>query len=76
MIIRPADGFSFSFFLAKQGAKILAIWALRQGEYKELVSCSNCTDFQSRALDIRSRNVKDEASASEGSSRSSWSVSP
>ena len=24
-----------------------------QAEYKELVSCSNCTDYQSRALDIR-----------------------
>ncbi len=24
-----------------------------QGEYKELVSCSNCTDYQSRALEIR-----------------------
>jgi seryl-tRNA synthetase len=24
-----------------------------QGEYKELVSCSNCTDYQSRELDIR-----------------------
>ena len=29
-----------------------------QGDYKELVSCSNCTDFQSRALDIRSRDGK------------------
>ena len=26
-----------------------------QGQYRELVSCSNCTDFQSRALDIRYR---------------------
>ena len=24
-----------------------------QGTYKELVSCSNCTDYQSRALEIR-----------------------
>jgi len=24
-----------------------------QAEYKELVSCSNCTDYQSRRLDIR-----------------------
>eukprot|EP00435_Cladocopium_sp_Y103_P018121 s4303_g4.t1 len=30
------------------------------GEYKELVSCSNCTDFQSRALDIRSRKLKEK----------------
>ncbi|CAL1155957.1 unnamed protein product [Cladocopium goreaui] len=35
-------------------------WFPSQGEYKELVSCSNCTDFQSRALDIRSRNVKEK----------------
>merc|ERR1712079_850422 len=30
-------------------------WFPGQGEYRELVSCSNCTDFQSRALDIRCR---------------------
>ena len=62
---------SWSFFLQNKGPLLAILAFLRQGEYKELVSCSNCTDFQSRALDIRSRNVKDEASA-EGSSRSSW----
>ena len=31
----------------------LEAWFPFQGEYKELVSCSNCTDYQSRALDIR-----------------------
>ncbi|RHZ68369.1 hypothetical protein Glove_295g32 [Diversispora epigaea] len=28
-------------------------WFPYQGEYKELVSCSNCTDYQSRRLEIR-----------------------
>ncbi|KAF8246944.1 serine-tRNA ligase [Wilcoxina mikolae CBS 423.85] len=31
----------------------LEAWFPFQGEYKELVSCSNCTDYQSRNLDIR-----------------------
>ncbi|KAL8734402.1 MAG: hypothetical protein Q9166_001600 [cf. Caloplaca sp. 2 TL-2023] len=31
----------------------LEAWFPFQGGYKELVSCSNCTDYQSRALDIR-----------------------
>ncbi|CAK7563150.1 MAG: Cytosolic seryl-tRNA synthetase [Sporothrix epigloea] len=31
----------------------LEAWFPFQAEFKELVSCSNCTDFQSRALDIR-----------------------
>ena len=31
----------------------LEAWFPFQGEYKELVSCSNCTDYQSRALNIR-----------------------
>ena len=31
----------------------LEAWFPFQGQYKELVSCSNCTDYQSRALDIR-----------------------
>mmetsp|Transcript_45537 Transcript_45537/g.90224 ORF Transcript_45537/g.90224 Transcript_45537/m.90224 type:complete len:573 (+) Transcript_45537:44-1762(+) len=30
-------------------------WFPGQGKYRELVSCSNCTDFQSRAMDIRQR---------------------
>lgn len=31
----------------------LEAWFPFQGEYKELVSCSNCTDYQSRHLEIR-----------------------
>ncbi|KAH8683096.1 hypothetical protein BGZ60DRAFT_467454 [Tricladium varicosporioides] len=31
----------------------LEAWFPFQGEYKELVSCSNCTDYQSRNLEIR-----------------------
>ncbi|KAI8329057.1 seryl-tRNA synthetase [Chlamydoabsidia padenii] len=31
----------------------LEAWFPYQGEYKELVSCSNCTDYQSRNLEIR-----------------------
>lgn len=31
---------------------------LNRGEYKELVSCSNCTDYQSRNLEIRFGNKK------------------
>ena len=31
----------------------LEAWFPYQGEYKELVSCSNCTDYQSRRLEIR-----------------------
>ncbi|CAK9060908.1 unnamed protein product [Durusdinium trenchii] len=33
-------------------------WFAGQGVYRELVSCSNCTDFQSRALDIRTRSER------------------
>lgn len=31
----------------------LEAWFPAYGEYRELVSCSNCTDYQARALDIR-----------------------
>lgn len=31
---------------------------INRGEYKELVSCSNCTDYQSRNLEIRYGNKK------------------
>ena len=31
----------------------LEAWFPNFGEYKELVSCSNCTDYQSRSLEIR-----------------------
>jgi len=37
----------------------LEAWFPGYGQYKELVSCSNCTDFQSRSLDIRLRTYKD-----------------
>ncbi|KAK7708489.1 Cytosolic seryl-tRNA synthetase [Diaporthe eres] len=36
----------------------LEAWFPFQGEYKELVSCSNCTDYQSRGLEIRFGNKK------------------
>ncbi|KAJ1515383.1 Cytosolic seryl-tRNA synthetase [Coelomomyces lativittatus] len=36
----------------------LEAWFPFQGEYKELVSCSNCTDYQSRNLEIRCGNKK------------------
>jgi len=36
----------------------LEAWFPYQNEYKELVSCSNCTDYQSRALEIRFRTGK------------------
>jgi seryl-tRNA synthetase len=31
----------------------LEAWFPFQGEYKELVSCSNCTDYQTRELETR-----------------------
>jgi seryl-tRNA synthetase len=31
----------------------LEAWFPGYGAYRELVSCSNCTDYQSRALNIR-----------------------
>lgn len=36
----------------------LEAWFPVQKAYKELVSCSNCTDYQSRALDIRCGSKK------------------
>lgn len=38
----------------------LEAWFPYQGEYKELVSCSNCTDYQSRELEIRYGQKKSE----------------
>lgn len=35
----------------------LEAWFPGYGEYKELVSCSNCTDFQSRGLNITSGEI-------------------
>lgn len=31
----------------------LEAWFPGYGEYRELVSCSNCTDFQARAMEVR-----------------------
>ncbi|PSR81757.1 hypothetical protein PHLCEN_2v6266 [Hermanssonia centrifuga] len=40
----------------------LEAWFPFQGAYKELVSCSNCTDYQSRRLEIRcGLKTKDQA---------------
>jgi len=36
----------------------LEAWFPGQGRYRELTSCSNCTDFQSRRLEIRFRQGK------------------
>lgn len=33
----------------------LEAWFPGYNDYRELVSCSNCTDYQSRALDVRLR---------------------
>ncbi|KAF2405270.1 seryl-tRNA synthetase [Trichodelitschia bisporula] len=40
----------------------LEAWFPFQGEYKELVSCSNCTDYQTRELEIRF-GIKKQTSA-------------
>ncbi len=37
-------------------------WIPSQGNYRELVSCSNCTDFQSRSLSIKYRKKAHEES--------------
>ena len=33
----------------------LEVWLPGQGKYREIVSCSNCTDYQARRLNIRCR---------------------
>jgi len=38
----------------------LEAWFPTLGNYRELVSCSNCTDYQSRRLDIKFGSVKGE----------------
>ena len=35
-------------------------WYPRQGKYREVISCSNCTDYQSRRLNIRAGKVGGE----------------
>ena len=43
----------------------LEAWFPGQNAYRELVSCSNCTDYQSRSMETRCGNkVKGEAAAS------------
>ncbi|EED18426.1 seryl-tRNA synthetase [Talaromyces stipitatus ATCC 10500] len=42
----------------------LEAWFPFQGEYKELVSCSNCTDYQTRELEIRYGAKKADAKKS------------
>lgn len=43
----------------------LEAWFPFQGEYKELVSCSNCTDYQTRELEIRYGTKKQTATRKE-----------
>jgi seryl-tRNA synthetase len=31
----------------------IEVWSPRTGSYREVVSCSNCTDYQARRLDVR-----------------------
>merc|ERR1712032_1018053 len=39
-------------------------WFPGQGQYRELVSCSNCTDYQARAMDVRCRATDSACSLS------------
>ncbi len=39
----------------------LEVWLPGQGKYREVVSCSNCTDYQSRRLNIRYREKEGAA---------------
>ncbi|MEM2936982.1 MAG: serine--tRNA ligase [Candidatus Bathyarchaeia archaeon] len=38
----------------------IEVWMPAQGIYREVVSCSNCTDYQARRLNIRYREKKGE----------------
>ncbi len=38
----------------------LEVWMPRQGEYKEACSCSNCTDYQARRLNIKFNEGKEK----------------
>ena len=57
MLLRSGD-------MGKVAAKTFDIeaWLPGQNNYRELVSCSNCTDFQSRRLSIKFRNKPHEES--------------
>jgi len=50
--------------MGKVSAKTFDIegWVPSQGKYRELISCSNCTEFQSRALGIKYREKAHEES--------------
>ena len=50
--------------MGKVSAKTFDIegWFPSQGRYRELISCSNCTEFQSRALGIKYREKAHEES--------------
>jgi seryl-tRNA synthetase len=50
--------------MGKVSAKTFDIegWFPSQGKYRELISCSNCTEFQSRALGIKYREKPHEES--------------
>jgi len=41
----------------------LEVWMPAQNAYREVVSCSNCTDYQSRGLNIKYREKEGEAPA-------------
>ena len=41
----------------------IEVWLPGQGNYRELVSCSNCTDYQARRLNVKYRNKTGEAPA-------------
>jgi seryl-tRNA synthetase len=38
----------------------LEVWLPGQGKYREIVSCSNCTDYQARRLNIRFRKTPND----------------
>ena len=52
----------------------LEAWFPFQGEYKELVSCSNCTDYQARRLHIRYRRQPTQPSDKSGPEQAHASV--
>jgi len=47
----------------------LEAWFPGYGEYKELVSCSNCTDFQSRGLNVTTGEVSADKKANQATER-------
>ncbi len=38
-------------------------WIPTQGKYRELSSASNCTEFQARRLDVRTRGAADDGTS-------------